>query len=498
MTRKDAKIGAVVLAAGRSTRFRSARSKLVHELGGRPIITWGLATLRALGVAPVVVVVGSQADEVRAACGPHVRFAVQEKPRGTGDAVQAAERALGGFDGSVLVLAGDLPLLRTETLQQLIDKHHASSGVLTLLTAKVAAPHGWGRIIRDGGFVRAIVEERNATAAQRAVREVNVGVYCVRAAVLFNLLRGVTADSLSGEVYLTDIVERAVAAGIAVADVPVTLLEVGQINTRGELAAMEKTLRAQINAHWMEMGVTLADPDTTYIGPDVTIAADAFIGPNVQLRGRTTIGARCRLDGSAFVTDSRLDDDVHLRFGVVLTEAEIGAGCQIGPFAHLRPGTRLAEAVHIGDFVETKNTRMGRGAKANHLAYLGDAEIGPQSNIGAGTITCNYDGFGKQRTVIGARVQVGSDSTLVAPVTIGDDAYVATATTVRRDVPAGGVLVFNPRQQEERPGWVAAFRARKQGNGAAKPTKKPAAKLARKPKPAAKKKPAVRNRSPAR
>ncbi|MGH3580356.1 MAG: NTP transferase domain-containing protein, partial [Candidatus Binatia bacterium] len=225
MTSKASKIGAVVLAAGRSTRFRSARSKLVHELGGRPLITWGLTTLRRLGVAPVVVVVGPQADEVRAACGPQVRFAVQDEPRGTGHAVQAAERALAGFDGSLLVLYGDLPLLRAETLQRLIDTHHATSGVLTLLTAKIAAPRGWGRIIRADGFVRAIVEERDATPAQRAVREVNVGVYCVRAEVLFRLLRGVTANNAQGEIYLTDIVARAVEAGVAIADVPVDLAE---------------------------------------------------------------------------------------------------------------------------------------------------------------------------------------------------------------------------------------------------------------------------------
>ena len=227
---------------------------------------------------------------------------------------------------------------------------------------------------------------------------------------------------------------------------------------------MEKALRAQINAKWMAAGVTLEDPDTAYIGPDVSIGRDTIIGPNVHLRGRTVVGEGCRLDGSAFITDSRLGDGVHLRFGVMITESEIGARCEIGPFANLRPKSRLAAEVHIGDFVETKNSIIGARTKANHLAYLGDAEIGADSNIGAGTITCNYDGFDKYRTVIGDRVQVGSDSTLIAPVEIADDAYVATATTVRRDVPAG-TLVFNPRDQQERPGWVAAFRARKRGRG---------------------------------
>ena len=267
---------------------------------------------------------------------------------------------------------------------------------------------------------------------------------------------------------------------MSVAAVDVDLAEVAQINARGELAAVEKQVRARINAEWMEAGVTLQDPETAYIDPDVRIGRDTTIGANVHLRGRTAIGERCRIDGSAFLTDATVGDDVHLRFGVVLTEAEVGAHCEIGPFAHLRPRTQLAEGVHIGDFVETKNARLGRGTKANHLAYLGDAEIGRDANIGAGTITCNYDGFTKHRTVIGDRVQVGSDSTLIAPVTIADDAYVATATTVREDVPAGA-LVFNPRQQAHRPGWVAAFRARKSGQPApAKPAKAKAPKKASK------------------
>jgi bifunctional UDP-N-acetylglucosamine pyrophosphorylase/glucosamine-1-phosphate N-acetyltransferase len=453
-------MGAVVLAAGRSTRFRSARSKLAHDLAGRPIISWLLQTLRTVGLAPIVMVVAPEADELRNLCGADIHWAVQHRPRGTGDAVLAARAALEGFQGSVLLLNGDLPLLQPATLDRLIASHRRTSGALTLLTATVDDPHGWGRILRDRGGIRAIVEERDATAAQRAIAEVNVGVYCVAVPLVFDLLARVTDANAQGEIYLTDIVARAAAAGIAIGDAPVDPGEVGQINSRGELAAMEKTLRARINAQWMAAGVTLEDPDTAYIGPDVSIGRDTIIGPNVQLRGRTVIGDGCRLDGSAFIVDSHIGDATHLRFGVVITESTVGAHCQIGPFANLRPQTRLADEVHIGDFVETKNAALGRGSKANHLAYLGDAEIGRDVNIGAGTITCNYDGFAKHRTIIGDRVQVGSDSTLVAPIRIGDDAYLATATTVRSDVPAGGVLVFNPRDQTERPGWVAGFRAR--------------------------------------
>ena len=470
--------GAIVLAAGRSTRFRSARSKLVHPLAGRPIIGWLLGTLRHLAIDPVVVVVAPDAEEVRATCGDGVRFAVQKEPRGTGHAVQAAAASLKGYDGDLLLLYGDLPLLQPATLTRLIEAHRAGGGQLTLATGEVADPTGWGRIVREDGRVRAIVEQKDASPAQRAIREVNVGLYCCRAPLLFSWLRRVRPNNAQGELYLTDIVGLAAADGVPIADVSVDLAEVAQINSRAELAVVEQQVRARITAGWMEAGVTFQDPATAYVDPEVRIGRDTTIGPNVHLRGRTEIGARCHIDGSAFLTDTTLADEVHLRFGVVLTEAVVGARCQIGPFAHLRPRTRLAEDVHIGDFVETKNARLGRGTKANHLAYLGDAEIGRDANIGAGTITCNYDGFTKHQTVIGDRVQVGSDSTLVAPVTVADDAYIATATTVRGDVPAGA-LAFNPRGQEHRPGWVAAFRARQEKKGPKKGTAKGARKTAK-------------------
>jgi bifunctional UDP-N-acetylglucosamine pyrophosphorylase / glucosamine-1-phosphate N-acetyltransferase len=496
LSRPAEQIGAIVLAAGRSTRFRSARSKLTHELAGRPILTWVLDALRAADAAPVIVVVPPHADELRSLGNERVRFAVQREPQGTGHAVLAAEAALGGFVGSVLLLYGDLPLLRASTLRRAVETHRARRAVVTLLTATVDDPRGWGRIVRTDGGVSGIVEDRDATPAQRAIREVNVGVYCVQVPALFDMLHQVTPDNAQGEIYLTDIVGAAARLGAAIADVPVALAEVGQINSRGELAAMEKTVRGQINTKWLEAGVTLEDPDTAYIGPDVTIGRDTVIGPNVQLRGCTAVGEGCRLDGSAFIDGSSIGDGTHLRFGVVINDSQVGARCEIGPFANLRPKTRLGDGVHIGDFVETKNAVLGPGVKANHLAYLGDAEIGRESNIGAGTITCNYDGFEKFRTVIGDRVQVGSDCTLVAPVAIGDDAYIATATTLRSDVPAGA-LAFNPRTQEQRPGWVAEFRARKRGGPRAAPPAKPAARRS-KPKPTPRKIAAVRRKRRAR
>ncbi|MGD9764444.1 MAG: bifunctional UDP-N-acetylglucosamine diphosphorylase/glucosamine-1-phosphate N-acetyltransferase GlmU [Candidatus Binatia bacterium] len=468
LSASDAPVGAIVLAAGRSRRFRSARSKLVHPVGGRPLIQWPLGALRSLDIDPIVVVVGPGADEVRASCGAGVRFAVQSEPQGTGHAVLAAAGDLAGFRGSVLLVHGDLPRLRAQTLQRLVDAHRASRAAVTLGTGHVDDPGGWGRIVRADGRVRAIVEDRDANPAERAINEVNVGLYCVRAPLLFQLIERATPDNAQGEIYLTDIVALAAAEGLAVTDVPVDVAEVAQVNSRRELAAMEKQLRAEICGRWMDAGVTLVDPDSAYIDPEVTIGEDTIIGPNVHLRGRTSIGAQCRIDGSAFITDSTLAEDVHVKFGVVMTQVDVGARAIVGPFAHLRAHTQLGEEVHIGDFVETKNARLGRGAKANHLAYLGDADIGNGTNIGAGTITCNYDGFVKHRTVIGERVQVGSDTTLVAPVRVGDDAYIGAATTVRRDV-SPGALAFNPRQQMERPGWVAGFRQRKTSGASAVP-----------------------------
>jgi bifunctional UDP-N-acetylglucosamine pyrophosphorylase / glucosamine-1-phosphate N-acetyltransferase len=452
---------AIVLAAGRSVRFASARSKLLHPLSGKALIEWPLDALRALGAAPMVVVVGPDAAELRGACGDDVRFAVQRAPRGTGHAVLAARSQLASYRGPVLVMAGDLPLLRVQTLRRLLRAQRQVSDGIALLTARIEDAHGWGRIVRNGKLVDSIVEERDASPEQREIREVNVGVYCTAAPLLFDLLRKVRPDNVQGEIYLTDIVELALRRGGAVRAVPVDAAEVGQVNSRRELARLEAVLRRQINERWMAAGVTIVDPDTTYIGPQVRIGGDTFIGPNVHLRGATRIGADCRLDGSSYITDSVLGDRVHLRFGTVMTEAAVGRECVIGPFAHLRPATRLGPGVHIGDFVETKNASLAAGAKANHLAYIGDAEIGRDTNVGAGTITCNYDGFRKHRTVVGDRVQIGSDTQLVAPVRLGDDVYVASGSTVRHDVPAGH-LVYNPRSQVEREGWVAVRRAREQ------------------------------------
>lgn len=452
-------------------RFASSRSKLLHPFAGVPMIHWPLDALRSIDASPIVAVVGPGSEALRDACGADVRFAVQRVPRGTGHAVLAAADQLATHRGPVLVMAGDLPLLRPQTLRRLARAQQGTGENLSLLTATVEESRGWGRIVRRGRHVDSIVEERDATAEQKSIREVNVGVYCLRAPLLFELLREVRPNNAQGEIYLTDIVALALGSGARIKGVEVDAGEVGQVNSRLELAQLEASYRRRINQDWMAAGVTIEDPATAYIGPKVRIGRDTVIGPNVHLRGATRIGAECRIDGSSYITDCRVGDRVHLRFGVVANEADIGRDCMIGPFAHLRPATKLGAGVHIGDFVETKNSTLADGAKANHLAYIGDAEIGRDTNVGAGTITCNYDGFHKHRTVVGDRVQIGSDTQLVAPVRLGDDVYVASGSNVRADVPAGA-LVFNPRFQEIRPGWVAERRAREKAPKAKRPRPK--------------------------
>lgn len=441
--------------------MNSSHAKVLHRLGGRPLISYPLAALRSIGVEPIVVVVGYQADAVRAACAPYnVRVAVQTDRKGTGHAARMARHSLDGFRGDLLLAYGDLPLLRPDTLRRLVAAHQDAQAQVSLLTATVEEPMGFGRIVRDNhGHVVQIVEDRDATDAQKTIREINVGLYCADAEFLFRTLEQLEPSNAQAELYLTDIIALARAQGARIADAAAAASEGAQISSRIDLAAREKTLREEINNKWMAAGVTLEDPATAYIGPDVVIGRDTVIGPNVILRGSTRIGQACQLDGSALITDATIGNDVHIKFGVVITEATIEDHVQVGPFAQLRPGTYLSANVHIGDFVETKNAKLGAGTKAMHHAYLGDTEIGEDANIGAGTITCNYDGVHKHRTVIGHRVQVGSDSQLVAPVTLGDDAYVATGTTVRKDVPPGA-LVFNPKVQTNRENWVGARRVR--------------------------------------
>jgi bifunctional UDP-N-acetylglucosamine pyrophosphorylase/glucosamine-1-phosphate N-acetyltransferase len=472
-------VGAVVLAAGLGTRMRSQRAKVLHELGGEPLVRYPLAALSAIAPERVALVVGHQADDVRSATADAglrgLRVVLQAEQHGTGHAVACAAEAFAGFSGDVLILYGDVPLIRATTLRTLLDVHRAEGADLTLVTMRFTDPTGYGRIVRGpGGEITRIAEERDATQAERAITEVNPGLYAVRAEVLFRLLAELRFDNAQGELYLTDLVALAARSGLRIATLQAgTPDEMAGVNTRAELARMEAILRSELVERWMAAGVTFEDPATAYLGPEVTIGADTVIGPNVQLRGRTRIGTGCRLDGTAYLVDTTVGDRTHLLFGCVAEGAEIGSDARVGPFARLRPGTRLAERVHIGNFVETKQAAIGAGTKANHLAYLGDCEVGPETNVGAGTITCNYDGFKKHRTTIGARVQIGSDTQLVAPVTVHDDAYVGAGTTVTRDVPAGALAVSRVPQRHVE-GWTARRRALAAGQAVNPAIAKPA------------------------
>jgi bifunctional UDP-N-acetylglucosamine pyrophosphorylase / glucosamine-1-phosphate N-acetyltransferase len=459
-------LGIILLAAGQGTRMNSNVPKVLHPLGGRPLFLHALETARRLNPTRMAIVIGHGAEAVRSAyAGNDIAWIIQEQQLGTGHAVLCAREAFKGFKGEIIILSGDVPLIQELTLSLMVEHHRSRNAVVTLLTASLDKPKGYGRILRDGrDAITGIVEEKDATSAQRQIREVNAGIYVASAPFVFTALSKVKNHNQQGEYYLPDIVAMGLDQGENVETVRVgDVREVLGVNTREELAFMEKNLRQTINQKWMLTGVTLKDPDTTYIDDGVTIGRDTVIGPNTQLRGKTVIGERCQIDGSAFLTDAEIGDEVHLRFSVVMTGCRVELGAIIGPFAHLRPGSTLAPNVHIGNFVETKEAKIGEGTKANHLTYLGDVTIGRDSNIGAGTITCNYDGFHKYKTTIGDRVQVGSDTTLVAPISLGDDVYVATASTVRHDIP-DGALVYNQREERVRDGWTEQKRKKMRGS----------------------------------
>ena len=458
-------LGLILLAAGQGTRMKSNLPKVLHPLAGRPLFLHALGTAQRLNPKRVAIVIGHGAESVRSAYpGNNVAWIIQEQQLGTGHAVLCAKDSFEGFKGDILILSGDVPLIQEQTLRMMIERHRGRSAAATLLTAVLDEPKGYGRILRDGpGGITGIIEEKDAGPAQRGVCEVNAGVYVASAPFLFAALSGVKNHNQQSEYYLPDIVPIGLKQGVGIETVRVDdARETMGVNTREELAFMEKNLRQSINKKWMLAGVTLKDPDTTYIDDGVTIGRDTVIGPNTQLRGKTVVGERCQIDGSAFLTDTEIGDEVHLRFAVVMTGSRVEQGAIIGPFAHLRPGSSLAPNVHIGNFVETKEAKIGQGTKANHLTYLGDVTVGCESNIGAGTIICNYDGFHKYKTTIGDRVQVGSDTTLVAPISLGDDVYVATASTVRHDIPAGA-LVYNQREEHVREGWTEQKRKKMKG-----------------------------------
>lgn len=434
-------LAAIILAAGKGTRMQSDLHKVLHPIAGQPMLMHLMASVDALAPAHQVVIVGAGRDQLAAALGDRATLAVQEPQLGTGHAVQQAQGPLAGFSGDVLILYGDVPLVRAATMQRMLDRLHADDAPAIVVLG--FEPHDtlrYGRVIADGDRITKMVEHKDATAAERAVRLCNSGLMAARSDDLFALLARVGNDNAAGEYYLVDIVNIAAADGRASAVVITDPHEVAGVNSRAELAAMEGDWQARRRAAAMAAGVTLIAPDTvwfahdTVLGRDVTIEPNVLFGPGVTVGDRVTIRANCHIEG-----------------------AVIGEACEIGPFARLRPGTVLGEKAKIGNFVETKKAVLGAGAKANHLTYLGDATVGAGANVGAGTITCNYDGFFKYQTVIGDGAFIGSNSALVAPVAIGAGAIVGAGSVVTADV-APDALALARGAQTAKPGWAKRFR----------------------------------------
>jgi bifunctional UDP-N-acetylglucosamine pyrophosphorylase/glucosamine-1-phosphate N-acetyltransferase len=446
----------VVLAAGRGTRMKSDVPKVLHRIAGLALIDHVLRTAAALRPASTTLVVGHGADQVRRHLAPHshLQFAVQDPQLGTGHALLQTAPLLRGRQGTVLLLSGDVPLLRAATLEGLATTQRDTGALATVLTAVVERPYGYGRIVRTQGNVSRIVEERDASQAQREIKEINSGIYALAVEPLFDALERIGSDNAQGEYYLPDLIgiyrkRRKVVATYTIDNAS----EIRGINSRSELAEVSAMVRQQKNEELMAAGVTLIDPATTYIDVDVEIAGDTVIHPCVFIEGSSRIGAACEIHAGSRIVNSTVGDRVVIRNHSVITDATIAAGALIGPFAHLRPGADIGTEAHVGNFVELKKATLGPRSKANHLTYLGDATIGADVNVGAGTITCNYDGRVKSETHVEDGAFVGSDTTLVAPVKVGQRAYVAAGSTITDDVPAGALAIARGRQ-ENKEGWV--------------------------------------------
>jgi bifunctional UDP-N-acetylglucosamine pyrophosphorylase/glucosamine-1-phosphate N-acetyltransferase len=461
---QNGKLAVVIMAAGKGTRLKSKRPKVLHEIGGKPLLAHVIAA--ASQVVPpedIYAVIGHQAEQVRTAiAATGIGFVEQTEQRGTGHAIQCAGAAIQGYE-HILVLSGDVPLVQPEHLKQAFAFHLAKHAAMTLVSAVLQQPTGYGRIVRkssDAPDVTAIVEQKMLTPEQLGLHEVNMGLYAFRTAPLLAHLNKLTADNPHGELYLTDMAAVLNAAGERVVALETASPEVLLgANTIAELVALDATLRSATASRLMASGVTIFRPDTCTIDADVQVEADTVIEPFVQLRGRTRIGADCLIRSYSVIENCTLGDRVLVLPSCIMADSTIESGAKIGPFSHLRPGSEIGEDAHVGNFVETKKTKLGKGAKANHLTYLGDAEIGEKTNIGAGTITCNYDGVNKHRTRIGKGVFIGSDSTLVAPITVEDGAYIGAGSCITKDVPADSLAVARSHQVVKE-GWAAARKAR--------------------------------------
>ncbi len=439
------KLATLILAAGQGTRMKSRIPKVLHPLLGKPLVMWAVETARALTNTPPVLVVGYGSEAVRQAVGEQAIFVEQTEQRGTGHAVLQAREALQGQSDLVLVTYADMPLLTTETLRDLVNRQTQNRGPITLLTVINENPRGFGRIVRDDtDAIRAIVEENTASPEQLAITELNVGVYCFQADWLWSHVTHIPLSLPKQEYYLTDLIGMAVDEGERVAAIVVhDRLEAMGINTRVHLAEAERELRRRINERWMLDGVTIVDPATTYIEGEVTIGQDTVIWPNTHIRGKTSIGEACVIGPNTIIEHCEIGNHCRVQASV-LEQAVMEDDADIGPFGHLRQGGRLCRGAHMGNFGELKNATLGPGAKMGHFSYVGDAEVGAKANIGAGTITCNYDGVRKHRTVIEAGAFIGSGTMLVAPVQVGREAKTGAGSVVTHDVPDGALVYGVP------------------------------------------------------
>jgi len=452
----------LILAAGKGTRLKSQLPKVLHEAGGRTLLGQVMAAVRGADIpaTDVIVVAGYGVDLIRSHVEPlGSRIAVQEPQLGTGHAVQMAATALSPYR-QVVIVHGDMPLLSSSTVRGLIDRLTSSAAAAVLATAAPSAPRAYGRILRQGERIIGIVEDRQCTAEQKQIRELNAGFYAFTTAALLPALGRLRTDNPQGEYYLTDTIallarNGSLVLGFELADAG----EILGINDRAELVEVDALLRQRTVRHWLENGVTIYGPETVVIDPEVVIGADTVLEPGVQLLGSTQVGKGCRIRSYSVVQHSRLGDDVLVLPHCVIESAELEDAVRIGPFTRLREGSKIGRGAHLGNFVEVKKSQLGAGVKAGHLAYLGDASIGPEVNIGAGTITCNYDGAHKHRTTIGAQSFIGSNATLVAPLEIGPQAYIAAGSVITENVP-GEALGLGRSRQTNKEGWAKRRRQR--------------------------------------
>jgi bifunctional UDP-N-acetylglucosamine pyrophosphorylase/glucosamine-1-phosphate N-acetyltransferase len=456
---KNKDLAILILAAGKGTRLKSSLAKVLHAAGGRPLVEHVVRACIATGPKKIVVVVGHQAEKVQAVVEPlGVETVLQEPQKGTGHALLVAKRAIGNAK-YLVVLPGDAPLVRTETLRALIQKHKNGQAAATILTAVLADPSGYGRILRKGGdAVAAIIEESQLTAEQKELNEINSSMYCFTSAKLWPALAEVKPNNKHREIYLTDAIAVLNAKGETVlAEIAADSREMLGCNTRADLADVDHAFRQWKREELMRDGVTIQLPETVLVDPGVVVGEDTLIEPCVQLLGKTKIGSRCVVKTGCVVHDSVLGDDVMLEPHCVITTSRIDSEVIAGPFARMRPNSHVKRGAKIGNFVELKKSTVGEGSKVPHLSYIGDAKIGTNSNIGAGTITCNYDGFHKYPTTVGNKVFIGSDTALVAPVRIGDGAYVAAGSTITENVPADALGIARG-QQVNKKGWASKKR----------------------------------------